>query len=182
MMRHARLQSKPLLFPDWTIAMHCYIISPYLWQTTYSEWRTVLHVWWHALAKGNIYHQFCSSCTGFLYVSDHCTGSCFVHSKFWMEQHQCIYAIWSKHIYQWKCSNLSPIHFWGYQEAIQQCTERYHSEHQLPDCGNELPNHIKLEANKNIFIYTGVFIILNHLIMYEIYLIYMSWKYVVIAY
>jgi len=28
-------------------------------------------------------------------------------------------------IYQWECSDLNPIHFWGYQEAIQQCTETY---------------------------------------------------------
>jgi len=32
------------LFIHWTMAMHCYIISLYLWQTAYSECRTVLHV------------------------------------------------------------------------------------------------------------------------------------------
>ena len=39
------------------------------------------------------------------------------------------------YIYQWECSDLSPIHFWGYQEAIQQCTETDISEHLLPGCG-----------------------------------------------
>ena len=40
-----------------------------------------------------------------------------------------------KNIYQWECSDLNTIHFWGYQETIQQCIERDPSEHQLPGCG-----------------------------------------------
>ena len=37
-----------------------YNIPLSLWQTVYSEWRTVLLVWWHVLEKGNIWHQFCT--------------------------------------------------------------------------------------------------------------------------
>ena len=97
-MRHARPLSKFLLFPDWTMAMHYYIISPYLWQTFYSECRTVLHVWWHAVEK-----------------REHIT-------------------------------------LWGYQKAIQQCTERNPSEHQLSGCGTSCQTTFNSQQIKTNFV------------------------------
>ena len=65
--------------------IHRYIISLLSLTNQHGEGGTVLHIWWHPHAKGNIQHKFCFSCTGFLYVSDHCTRSGFTHSKYWVE-------------------------------------------------------------------------------------------------
>ena len=51
-----------------------------------------------------------------------------------------------------ECSDLSPIHFWGFQEAIQQYTERDPSEHQLLGCGTSCRTTLNLQQVKTYFV------------------------------
>ena len=63
-MRHARLYYKPLLFLDWTLAMHYYIISP---PPLSDKQPTESAVCWYSLPKGTYNACFVSaamvSCT-----------------------------------------------------------------------------------------------------------------------
>ena len=84
-------------------------------------------------------------------------------------------VIWSKNIYQWECTDLNPIHFWGYQEAIQQYTERDPSEHQLPDCGTSCRITLNSQQVKTYFVSFLKSIYLNWRI-YNIKPVYYVWN------
>jgi len=47
---------------------------------------------------------------------------------------------------------VSTIHFWGYQKAIQQCTERDPFEHQLPGCRMSCQTTLKMQQVKTYFV------------------------------
>jgi len=129
--------------------MHCYIISPSLWQTTYSECRTVLHVWWH-LKKGTSNTSFVlaalASCTFQIIVQYPVS---YIQGTEW---NSIILSKWS----DMKIYNSENVLFWvlftfvGTKSHTAMYREKSFRVSALR-LWNELPDHIKLAASRDIF-------------------------------
>ena len=112
--------------------IHCYITFPSLWQTGYSECRTVLHLWCHRLTKTETHNtSFVPAALASLYNILFHTLKVTVSNIYTTE----IDLIWVLFTFD------------GIEEPFS-IVRRNLSEHQLPGCGI---NHMKLAANKEIF-------------------------------